>query len=146
MKRNWKTRATSAIAAAAVLATTLLCGAGPALAEEEEIAVADLPEAVVNAINERFPGATLEEAEREVERGQVIYDVEVEAADGTEYEVEVTGDGRILEIERDDEDEDEDGGDEDHDDDDEDEDDDEGDDEDDDEHHDDCDDDEDDDL
>ncbi len=41
---------------------------------------------------------TIEEAERETEDGQVIYEVEVEDSDGTEYEVEVTADGKIHRV------------------------------------------------
>ncbi len=111
MKRSWKARMMSAVVASVVLGAAFLCGHGSALAEdedEEEIAVEDLPEAVVNAVRKRFPNATIEEAERETEHGQVIYDVEVEDSDGAEYELEVTADGRILEIERDDDDDDED--------------------------------------
>ena len=97
---------------AAALGVALLSTARPAVAEEEEdeeeVAIADLPEAVVDAIQERFPEGTMEEAERETEDGQVVYEVEVEDADGTEYEVEVTEDGKILEVERDSEDADDD--------------------------------------
>ncbi len=98
--------ASLAVASAAVFALTSV-GFGRAAAgekkeqKEEKVAVKDLPEAVVKAIQDRFPGATILEAEKETENGQVVYEVDIKH-DGTEYEVEVTEAGKIVEVERDD--------------------------------------------
>ncbi len=110
MKVNGRLWVSSAMVAVVATGIVLLSGPGPAVAEE--IAVGDLPDAVVNAINERFADARIQEAEREVEDGEVIYEVEV-VSGGTEYDVEVTAAGQILEVEaEDDDDEDDDGEDE----------------------------------
>ncbi|NKB68484.1 MAG: hypothetical protein GKR89_15595 [Candidatus Latescibacteria bacterium] len=75
--------------------------------DEEEVAVADLPEVVVAAVLEAVPGGQIDEAERSLENGVVVYEVDVSTVDG-ETEVEVGEDGTILDIEIDDEDDDED--------------------------------------
>lgn len=68
---------------------------------DQEIAVSSLPAAVRGAVNDRFPGADIYEAEREVEDGRIVYEVEL-LADGQAYEVELNVDGEILEIEKED--------------------------------------------
>ena len=78
------------------------CGA------EEEIDVADLPQAVVDAIEAEWPGATLLEAEREEEDGEVEYEVELETAEGEVLEVELLEDGTIEEWESEDDGDDDD--------------------------------------
>jgi hypothetical protein len=75
--------------------------------EEEEVALSDVPQKVLDAAKEAVPGSEVEEVEKEVEDGVVMYDVEV-VADGDEYEVEVTADGVVKEIEKDDEEKDDD--------------------------------------
>lgn len=71
--------------------------------DEEDIPLTDVPEAVMSAAAAAVPGIVFEEAERERENGQTIYCLEGEA-DGVEYEVEVTVDGEVVEIETDDDD------------------------------------------
>ena len=90
------------------LAFILLAGMGRAFAadDESEIAVEDLPAAVVEAVKDKFPAAKIEEAKREVENGKTIYELEIEDDDGQEYEIEITPDGVILEIEEESEDDD----------------------------------------
>jgi hypothetical protein len=61
----------------------------------EEIDVADLPQAVVDAVKAALPGATIEEAERETDDGVVIYEVVVEQ-DGTSYELRIDDKGTVL--------------------------------------------------
>ena len=88
----------------------LLCiaaGWSYAADDEQEIAIADLPAAVVDAVKAKFPDATLVEAEVETENGKMVYEVEIED-DGQELEVEVSADGEILEVESDDDDDGED--------------------------------------
>jgi hypothetical protein len=67
----------------------------------EKIDVKDLPPAVVKAIQARFPGAELRRAERERDDGKVEYEVKFRHQ-GVRWEAEVTEDGRIKEVERDD--------------------------------------------
>jgi uncharacterized membrane protein YkoI len=75
--------------------------------EEEEIPLSNVPEAVMKAASAAVQGIVFEEAERELEDGQTVYCLEGEA-DGVEYEVEVTADGEVLEVETDDADDDDD--------------------------------------
>ena len=72
---------------------------------EVEIPLSEVPEHVKAAALAAVPGIILEEAERETEDGRVVYGLEGEV-DGREYEVEVSADGTVLEIEADDEDDD----------------------------------------
>jgi uncharacterized membrane protein YkoI len=92
-----------------------LAGAGLVRGEdddgEEEVAIADLPQAVVDAIKKDYPNAELLAAEKETENGETLYDVEFKN-DGKTLEAEVTPDGKIVEVEEEDDDDDDDGDDE----------------------------------
>jgi preprotein translocase subunit SecD len=102
---------------------------------EKEIPLAQVPNRAIQAAQNAVDGIALTEAEVEIEDGQTIYVLEG-MAKGTEYEIEVTSAGKVLEVEQeadDDEDDDADEDDDDEDDDDDDDDDDEDDDDDDDE-------------
>jgi hypothetical protein len=79
----------------------LLVGAGAVWADEDEqdIALEDLPKAVVAAVEARFPGAELAEAEKETENGRTLYEVELKH-NAREIEVSVTPQGTIVEIEK----------------------------------------------
>jgi hypothetical protein len=83
--------------------------------DEHEIPLVDVPAEALQAARAAVDGITLEEAEVEEEDGQTVYVLEGEA-NGLEYEIEVTADGKVLEVEQDDEDDDDDD-DDDHDDD-----------------------------
>ena len=99
-------------------------------AKEEEIAVKDLPQVVLDAVEKTVPGGEIVEAEVETEKDAKVYEVEV-TKDGTTTEIEIDETGKVLEVEEED-DGDDDGDDDDGDDDDDDDDDDEDDDDDDD--------------
>lgn len=71
--------------------------------DEEEVALDKLPAAVRAAAEKAVPGIVLQEADRETEDGTVVYDVEGEA-NGKEYELEITADGKVLEVESEDDD------------------------------------------
>jgi hypothetical protein len=75
--------------------------------DAEEIDVADLPKAVVDAVNVALPGATIEEAERETDDGVVIYEVVVEH-EGTSYELRIDDKGTLLSKKEEDADDEED--------------------------------------
>lgn len=90
---------------------------------EKEIAVADLPKAVTDAIQAKYPQAKIEEAEElteyeeeeesdddqkgsddadekddaDEEDGEVSYEVEIVTADGKSLELEVSADGKEVE-------------------------------------------------
>ena len=76
-----------------------------ALADDNEtpVALEDLPAEVRAAVEARFPGATLIEAELDGK----LYDVDVKTAEGELWEAEVTAKGKIKDVEREDDDEDE---------------------------------------
>ncbi len=75
--------------------------------DEQEIALSEVPEAVKQAALAAVPGLVLESAERETERGSLVYCLEG-TADGEDYEVEVTAAGKVTEIEHGEEDDEED--------------------------------------
>ncbi len=70
-------------------------------AQEEDVALADVPAAVIVAAEAAVEGLQITEAEVEVERGRTVYELEGTVGD-EEYEIEVTADGEVLEVEVDD--------------------------------------------
>ena len=66
--------------------------------EDVEVAPGDLPADVLAAFNAAFPDAEISEAAREIDEGQLEYDVNAEVA-GHEIDVSLSPDGRILEVE-----------------------------------------------
>ena len=76
---------------------------GPA-AEISEIAAADLPQGVRDAVLARVPGMTIAEAERKARDGKTFYDVEGTRPDGSPVEldlIEEAGKYRVVEMQRD---------------------------------------------
>lgn len=72
---------------------------------EEKVPLDQVPAAVKDAATKAVAGLTLTEAEVEVEDGVTVYELDG-TADGKEYEVKVTADGKVLKAEQEDEDED----------------------------------------
>lgn len=66
--------------------------------KEKEIPLSQVPQAALTAAEGAVDGITLTEAEMEEEDGQTVYVLEGQAA-GKEYAVEVTADGKVLEVE-----------------------------------------------
>jgi hypothetical protein len=81
--------------ASACLALSLCAGAAPVLAED--IPIDQLPQAVVQAIQQRFPGATIKDAERETENGQPVFEVEIDV-NGDDKDVKIRPTGEILKV------------------------------------------------
>jgi hypothetical protein len=82
---------------APILAAALvLCASAPALADED-IPIDQLPPAVVKAIEARFPGARIHEAERETRDGRQLFEVEIKV-NGDDKELTITPDGEIIDI------------------------------------------------
>ena len=84
----------------------------PAFAEEKEekVKLADCPEAVQKTIKDNANGGTIVEIEKETNKdGTVTYEAEVKKADGTEIEIEVAADGKLIGIEVEDDEDDKDG-------------------------------------
>ena len=75
--------------------------------DEEEVPVDQLPQAILDAVENAVPGGTIQEAEKETEKGKIVFEVEV-LKGGKEYEVEVSESGEVLEVEEEDADDDDD--------------------------------------
>ena len=58
-----------------------------------------VPYAIRKAIDEKFPGATINEIEQEMWKGQLVTEVELTSKDGVDYEVFISDSGKILNIE-----------------------------------------------
>ncbi len=70
---------------------------------EEDIPVSSLPQAVINNVQNALPGIDISEAENktpdEKDPLKIIYELEGKLLNGDEYEIKITGDGRIIKIE-----------------------------------------------
>lgn len=75
--------------------------------EGDEIAIKDLPKAVVDAVNAAVPGGTIKEAEKETKGSEVVYEVKTTVGKVTR-EVKVSPDGKVISNKVDDDDEDDD--------------------------------------
>lgn len=86
-----------------LLGTTLLvsaCAMSPEEAENEmEIDLDAVPANVIAAATSALPGIELSEAEYEEEEGLMVYELEGMLGD-TRYEIEITPEGEVLEIEQ----------------------------------------------
>ena len=72
---------------------------GAAVAFQEKVPINRLPSPVTAAIKNRFPKSELLSAEIDRENGKIKYEVKVRN-EGQKYDVDVTPDGKILKIER----------------------------------------------
>jgi uncharacterized membrane protein YkoI len=72
---------------------------------DEKVSLDAVPQHLKDAALAAVPGLVLESAEREVEKGVLIYDLEGKAG-GLRYEVEVTAEGKVTEVEKGDDDDD----------------------------------------
>jgi hypothetical protein len=75
--------------------------------EEVDVPLSEVPAEVMEAANESVPGGEVTGAEKEVEDGVLLYEIE-KIVDGVEYEIEVTADGAVMEIETEEDDDDDD--------------------------------------
>ena len=73
--------------------------------QEETVALDDVPKAVKATIIKEADGADVLEVEREIRKGQTVYEAEF-VRNGKEIEIEVSLDGTLLKTEIDDEDDD----------------------------------------
>ncbi|MBT8098544.1 MAG: PepSY domain-containing protein [Gammaproteobacteria bacterium] len=74
---------------------------GSAAWADKEIPLSEVPDVVMQAALGAVDGIKFKEAEVEEEDGQTVYELEGKA-NGVEYEVEVSADGEVLEVEEDD--------------------------------------------
>ena len=62
----------------------------------------EVPAHLRKAIEDRFPGAVINEVDQETWRGQKVTEFELTARDGIKYEVYVSENGEIVKIEEED--------------------------------------------
>jgi len=81
--------------------TAFACAAlsGQAWAEETELAITDVPAAVLATMQKSAAGAKLAEFERETEKGKTVYTATFDGKDGKEMEVTVNPDGTLVSVE-----------------------------------------------
>ena len=81
--------------------TAFACAAlsGQAWAEETELAITDVPAAVLATMQKSAAGAKLAEFERETEKGKTVYTATFDGKDGKEMEVTVNPDGTLISVE-----------------------------------------------
>src|SRR6478736_2544753 len=72
---------------------------GYALAAEKTIKPEELPKKVMDSLNARFPGLTIDSAAEENEGGKTVYDVELKQK-GQKFETDIQADGTMLEVEK----------------------------------------------
>jgi uncharacterized membrane protein YkoI len=73
----------------------------PARSDEEHqrVDLGSLPAAAKEAADKAVPGAKWEKASEETEKGKTVYEIEGYDAQGRDVEVEVTADGKVLQVE-----------------------------------------------
>lgn len=69
-------------------------------AESDSISLDNVPGKVLDAASKAVPGVKFEKAGTEVEHGKLVYELKAMSKDGLAIEVDVTPNGKILEIER----------------------------------------------
>lgn len=86
----------------------LICGLGCAslddmFEKEKKVPLSEVPQEVLKAAQGTVNGVTITEAEIEKENGETVYIFDGEA-NGKKYEIEVTPEGKVLEVEEETED------------------------------------------
>ena len=84
------------ISAIAILAASLLSACSD---NDIDIPLSEVPDNIITIVQNTLPGISLTEAEKEVKKDVVIYELEGKLINGKEYEIEITDSGTILKIE-----------------------------------------------
>jgi hypothetical protein len=87
------------VSAIALIGLVTLATAALADEKSEKISPDKLPQKIKDSIKGRFPGAEVTGAEKENEKGKVVFDIELKH-EGRKYEMEIEEDGTIVEIEK----------------------------------------------
>lgn len=66
---------------------------------DDDIALSEVPANIISIVQNTLPGISLTEAEKEVKKDTVIYQLEGKLINGKEYEIKIAEDGTIIEIE-----------------------------------------------
>ena len=64
-----------------------------------DIPLSEVPDNIITIVQNTLPGISLTEAEKEVNKDVVIYELKGKLINGKEYEIEITESGTILKIE-----------------------------------------------
>ena len=83
-----------------VLTLALLagCQSTGGSSDDTDISLAEVPPIVIAAGQQAVPGIRFSEADLETEDGQQVYELEG-TRDGVDYEIEITPEGKVLEVE-----------------------------------------------
>lgn len=86
-----------------VFGLVLICGLGCAslddmFEQEKDVPLSEVPQEALKAAQGAVDGITITEAEMEKEDGETVYLFDGEL-NGKEYEIEVTPEGKVLEVE-----------------------------------------------
>jgi len=87
------------IGAGAMIGLVLLASATRAADRSGKISPGKVPQKVMDTLKARFPGAEVNGAEREVEGGKVVYDLEFNVR-GHKYESDIEENGTMREYEK----------------------------------------------
>ena len=79
------------------------CGSENPVASGGALAPSSTPNKVLDAANKAVPGGEVTGTAEEKEDGRTVYEVQ-KLVDGVEYEIEVTANGEVLEVEEGDDD------------------------------------------
>lgn len=90
------------ISLTALLAAMALATASHAGENEEQIPWADVPGAVQKTITDHAGDGKVEEVEKQTEGGKTVYEAKIKKPDGTEVEIEVGEDGKLIATEEED--------------------------------------------
>ena len=85
----------------AALLTSLLCMPAVALADDDDVTLEELPEAVRQTALREVKDGTITDIERDTERGVTVYEVEFIEKDGKQFELDIGADGTLLRRHRD---------------------------------------------
>jgi hypothetical protein len=83
----------------AYLLAGLIAGSTAARAQDEKVALENVPKAVLDAVKGKFSKGTVKTAEKEVEHGATTFEIDLED-EGKAVEVELKPDGTVLKIEK----------------------------------------------
>ena len=83
-----------------IVSLTFLGGCASLGENETDIELSEVPGVVIEAARRAVPGIELTGAEIEIEDGETVYELEGTTAD-TSWEIELSPDGEVLEIEED---------------------------------------------
>jgi len=67
--------------------------------DDVDIPLSEVPANIINIVQNTLPGISLTEAEKEIKKDVVIYELEGKLINGKEYEIKITDSGTIVKIE-----------------------------------------------